>query len=280
MGGIVWLASYPKSGNTWVRAFLHNLIAKPRTAADINQMTELTKFDASLDWFKSIDKRPPDQWSVGDVDRMRPQVQEMIARSKEGPVFCKTHSAQVTIRGYPTINPRVSSGAIYIVRNPLDVAVSFAKFSGISIDTTIASMAANNYVLPTTASAITSPLGSWTQHVESWTGPNRRGEHVMRYEDMIHAPRKTFGALTKYLRMKPARAQLDRAIRNSSFKVLRDQEDRSGFGERPENISKFFRSGTTDQWQDVLTDKQVAMIVDAHAVQMERFGYLPTQQRG
>ena len=101
----------------------------------------------------------------------------------------------------------------------------------------------------------------------------------MRYEDMMHTPSKTFGALAAYLRLKPGRGLLERAIKHSSFKVLRAQEDRNGFGERPGNLSRFFRTGATGQWQETLTEEQVAKIVEVHRVQMERFGYLPQQQR-
>jgi sulfotransferase family protein len=117
--------------------------------------------------------------------------------------------------------------------------------------------------------------GSWSQHVLSWTRKPHRAIYVMRYEDMLHEPKKTFGALARHLLFKPDDAQLADAIDRSSFERLREQEEKDGFRERPEKAERFFREGRTGQWKDVLTPQQVQRIVDAHGEQMQRFGYLP-----
>ena len=277
MGKIVWLASYPKSGNTWLRVFLQNLIQKQGKVADINQLTDLTESEASLSQYRLIDKRSPDQWSAQDIDRMRAQVQETIAGSNDGRVFCKTHSALVAVRGRPTINPAISAGAIYIIRNPLDVAVSFADFAGVPIDTMIEWMAAENFEIPTDDLTVKCPLGSWSQHVGSWTWQGQRGAHVVRYEDMTLSPTKTFAGVAKFLKLNAPRDRLERAIANSSFRELRAQEDQKGFDERSKRQDRFFRKGATGQWKTALTNNQVARIVETHRTQMQRFGYLQRQ---
>lgn len=86
----------------------------------------------------------------------------------------------------------------------------------------------------------------------------------MRYEDMLAEPQKTFGALARHLLFTPSDEQLAEAIDRSSFKRLREQEEKAGFKERPEEAERFFRDGRAGQW-----------IVDAHGEQMQRFGYLP-----
>ncbi len=278
MGDIVWLASFPKSGNTWMRAFLHNLFSNRERSFDVNRMAgELLQSDGALMWFQMLDRRPLAEWSPEDVASMRPRVNELIARAQKGSVFCKTHNALMTICGYPTINLAVTSGAIYIVRNPLDVAVSFADFMGFGVDDAIEHMATDNLETPhdPAMNNVGIILGSWSQHVESWTGnPNPR-LHVVRYEDMLDHPSKTFGATARFLGLKPSRQRLLRAIRNSSFKALRRQEDQRGFKEKPPTQEKFFRRGTAGHWRQELTPEQVERVCSQHRVQMERFDYLP-----
>ena len=83
---------------------------------------EMFQSDGALMWFQMVDKRPVSEWTLEDVAAMRPKVCELIARGQKGSIFCKTHNALMTVHGHPTINLGVTSGAIYVVRNPLDVA--------------------------------------------------------------------------------------------------------------------------------------------------------------
>ena len=276
MGNIVWLASYPKSGNTWMRAFLHNLFRDPKQAMNINDMTgSLSQGESSSGWYRLIDNRPPDEWTVEEIARMRPRVHEMIAQSQPGSVFCKTHCALLTVRGFPTVNMQVSAGAIYIIRNPLDVVLSFADFQGVDLDVAAKMMATENFETPAGGSNVTEALGSWSQHVTSWTGGGGQMVHVVRYEDLKTSPTKTFGGVVKFLQLDAPRGRIERAIKNSSFKVLRAQEEKFGFVERSPMQERFFRSGKSGEWRDVLTDDQISAIVEAHREPMERFGYIP-----
>ena len=84
----------------------------------------------------------------------------------------------------------------------------------------------------------------------------------------------SFGALARFLRMKPSDDALKRAIAKSSFKELRRQEQERGFNERPEVAEKFFREGRAGQWPRALTKQQIEDICSVHAPIMQRFGYL------
>ena len=86
-------------------------------------------------------------------------------------------------------------------------------------------------------------------------------------------PVKTFGALAQHLQQHASPEQLNRAIELSAFKVLKQQEETSGFTEKPKHLEAFFRSGKTGEWKDVLTDKQVLTIRTLHGEEMEKFGY-------
>ena len=261
-----------------MRAFLHNLFRNDARPASLNSLQgRIFQSDGALMWFQMLDKRSLEEWTAEDVARMRPKVNELIARGQQESVFCKTHNALMTAHGHPTINLGVTSGAIYIVRNPLDVASSFADFLGVDLDKAVDLMATDNLESPhdPEANNVQLALGSWTQHVESWTGrPNPR-LHVVRYEDMLEDPSGAFGGAARFLGLKPSPQRLTRAMRNSSFKAMRSQEERHGFSERPKHQERFFRRGTAGQWKEELTREQVERICSTHRVQMERFGYLP-----
>jgi Sulfotransferase domain len=174
-----------------------------------------------------------------------------------------------------TINFSVTSGAIYIVRNPLDVAISYAHHLGKPIDFAIDFMNLKSAETTVTEKQVYEVYGSWSQHVLSWTRKPHPAIYVMRYEDMLAEPRKTFGALARHLLFTPSDEQLADAIDRSSFQRLREQEEKAGFKERPDEAERFFRDGRAGQWKEVLTSAQIARIVEAHKEQMERFGYLP-----
>ena len=97
----------------------------------------------------------------------------------------------------------------------------------------------------------------------------------MRYEDMLANPQKSFAAVVKFLGIEAPRQRIEKAVRLSSFQVLKEQERRQGFRERPRAMEAFFREGKAGQWRKVLSKEQVAAIVAAHREQMERFGYVP-----
>lgn len=277
--GIVWIASYPKSGNTWTRAFLHNLLrivtGDRNGAQNINEMNEYSTWDISAEIYRKYLDKDPREADRAEIAKLRPRVQEQIAEQTDGLSFVKTHNALVMDRGFPTINSAVTSGAIYIVRNPLDIAISYAHHMGRSIDHAIEFMAKPGLETSVTEKSVYEVYGSWSEHVMSWTRKPNRAVHVMRYEDMIADPTATFGKLARHLLMVPTAAQLAEAIDLSSFERLQKQEAEEGFKERPQVSKQFFREGKTGQWKDALTRRQVRRLVKTHREQMARFGYLP-----
>ena len=275
MSKIIWLASYPKSGNTWMRAFLHNLFRDPNEAYDINKITDLSMSDSSIDWYRAQDKRNWTDWSAIDVARMRRGAQLAMCRLKPDDVFVKTHNASVVFLGYPMMHQDLTAGAIYIVRNPLDVCISLSHHYGTDLDTTIDILADPSIGSKTNDKIVYEVHKSWSIHVDSWTSPPRPGLAVLRYEDMLNNPIKTFGGLSQFLGLNPPRKRLERAIERASFKTLRRQEDEQGFKEKSPFARKFFRDGRAGQWRDLLTPAQIDKLTGAHKEQMQRFGYWP-----
>jgi hypothetical protein len=275
--GILWLASYPKSGNTWTRTFLHNLLKileGEDDAQDINEMNEFTTWEISARAYEKHLGKPPKDCDREDIAKIRPKVQEEIAERTDGLALIKTHHALVMDRGIPTINFAVTSGAVYILRNPLDVAISFSHHMSSTVDHAIDEMAMTGLETAVTDKSVYEVYGSWSQHVESWTHKPHRTVYVMRYEDMIANPFRAFGGLARHLLLRPTAEQLGKAIERASFKNLQEQESKGGFREKPEKAEKFFRSGKTGEWRDKLNRRQVRRIVQAHHVQMRRFGYI------
>lgn len=276
MGNILWLASYPKSGNTWMRAFLAHLLPDARRPLDPNKLGgAFSQAESSIGWYRRLDPRPLEQWQPEDFARARPRVHEAIAASRETTTFCKTHCAMMAVHGHPAVNMAVSTGAVYIVRNPLDVALSYADFLARPADEVATMMATENYTFPPTPRNAPEVLGSWSQHVASWTAPQNRRVHTVRYEDLLSAPSKHFRAVVRFLGLDMPRGRIERAIRHASFATLARQEAALGFSERPPHQKRFFRKGTAGQWRKELTPQQVERICAAHRRQMARFGYLP-----
>jgi Sulfotransferase domain len=275
MSKIIWLASYPKSGNTWMRAFLHNLFRDPEEAYDINKITDFSVSDSSIDWYRAQDKRDWSEWTTMDVARMRRGAQLAMCQLKKDDVFCKTHNAHVSFFGYPLMHPDLTAGSIYIVRNPLDVCISLSHHYGTDIDTTINILADPTIGSKTSDKIVYEVHKSWSIHVDSWTNPLRPGLAVLRYEDMLNNPIKTFGGLSQFLGLNPPRKRLERAIERASFKTLRRQEDEKGFKEKSPFAQKFFREGRAGQWRELLTQSQIDRLVEQNKEQMQRFGYWP-----
>jgi hypothetical protein len=276
--GIVWLASYPKSGNTWVRSFLNNLHSVMEFGLDvephdINKMQRLTAWDIGAAQFKEFLGKPIEECTEAEVDAARPKVQQAVADGNSGILLVKTHNALLMTNGHPTINFGVTSGAVYIVRNPLDVVISFSHHRGQTIDETLRAMCMPGYRTTTAGKSVSEIYGSWSENVGSWTRTNNPAMLTLRYEDMHADPEQAFSKLANHLRQNPNKKELQKAIELSSFKTLQKQEEASGFSEKPKNLKQFFRSGKTGEWEDVLTDAQVATIRTIHEDQMKAFGY-------
>jgi hypothetical protein len=276
--GIVWLASYPKSGNTWLRAFIYSLMmimaGQPGDAVDLDAVAYFGESDRTVAYYL----RYLGAEAVNDraaVAAMRPKLQADIALGSPGPVMIKTHNALIRYLGAPLINRAVSAGGVYIIRNPLDVAISFARFRGVSIDDAIEIMATPDWSIDTNADDVYFVAGSWSQHVASWTGTPSEAILVVRYEDMLSEPIPAFGAIASHLRMPATAAAVQRAVDLTQFDKMQQAEADKGFLERPANVERFFREGRAGQWREVLSAAQVDRIVSAHGAQMARFGYLP-----
>lgn len=275
MANLLWLASYPKSGNTWVRAFLHNLLSNSDAPFEINRMSALTVGDSQAHWYARLDPRPPTALTLADLTRLRPHVHRLIAESSPNTVMVKTHNALIAVGGVSMITLELTAGAIYVVRNPLDVALSYAHHLGVSFDDIIELMGRVGFETPASATHLPEHQSDWSTHVKSWTQTPSPALHVVRYEDLQADPARYFGAIAQFLGVPPDQARLEKAIRFSSFDALRGQEEKTGFIERTPVQDRFFRSGKSGEWREKLSAAQIDRLVKRHREQMKRFNYLP-----
>lgn len=277
--GIVWIASYPKSGNTWVRVFLHNLMliqmGAPLNDTDLDQVARNAVSEASLiRLFEEFAGKPVMEATVEEIAAARPKVHEAVRQRTPTVGLLKTHNILGRIFGVPTINPDATAGAIYVVRNPLDVVLSLQDHLGATLPEAILAMESENFASLPEARQVYEMWGSWSQNVETWTSDPRDFIIIVRYEDMLDNPIPTFRAVATHLHQAPTDAQLALAVERSSFKRLNRQEQEVGFREKAARGSAFFRVGRAGQWRDQLDENQIRRIVARHHKQMERFGYL------
>ena len=275
MGKIIWLASYPKSGNTWLRAFLHNLLRDPKLGYDINRMTDFSFSDSTIEIFKPFLSKPWQEWTIRDITDARWKSQRYICSLKLDDQFVKTHNALIEYMDKPLIYPEFTAGIIYIVRNPLDVAISLAHHYAVSQDEAIDILNSPTNGTMADERLVFEVHRSWDLHVASWTEQVIPNKLVIRYEDMLERPRPTFSKVAKFLGVKPTVERLVRAIENSSFDKLKQQESQGGFVEKPRKAESFFRVGKANQWRGTLTKEQIDRVVEANREQMKKFGYWP-----
>jgi hypothetical protein len=275
MGNIVWLASYPKSGNTWIRAFLANLIANRSDPVPLNDLAHYCEDEARPELFSTAAGRPSTELGIDEIAALRPRVHALIASNARGTRFVKTHNGAGSLDGHPLHNPEVTAGAIYVVRNPLDVAVSMTHHFGLSLDEAIERLANEEVATLNDAMFVMQFLGSWSQHVRGWADQAGERVLVLRYEDLVEKPAKHFAKVARLVGIGQDRARIERAVKHAAFGTLSSLERKHGFVEASDKASRFFRSGRMNQWREAMGREQVARVVDAHREMMLRFGYVP-----
>ena len=218
--------------------------------------------------------KPLAQASRYEVALIRPQVHAAIVQRTGSVSLVKTHAALGQLGNLPTHNLAVSSGTIYIVRDPRDLAISLAAHNGSTIDAAITDMATPSYGTQNSDQAAFEVWGSWSEHTLSWTDKPHEAVLVVRYEDMLADPTPTFTAVANHLRQKPTPEQIAEAIELSAFKELQDAEIAAGdFRERSERADRFFREGRAGEWRDKLSPRAGAPHRGRHR-EMMKFGYL------
>jgi aryl sulfotransferase len=278
MSGIVWLASYPKSGNTWMRVLLANYLRDRDEAADINQV-----FIGPI----ASDRRRFDEYAGVDasalgpevVERLRPKVYRCLARDADETLFMKVHDRWTRVdTGEPMFPADVTLGVVYVIRNPLDLAASCAHHWGVPLAQAVGGLCdgtlGSRGTVPGTPDQLRQRYGAWSEHVRSWVDDSGLPLHVVRYEDLSADPGGTFGGVVKFCGLDYDDDRVRKAVAFSSFAELRRQEASAGFRERsPAAPGGFFRRGQAGSWRDELPAHLAERLATAHHPTMRRFGY-------
>lgn len=275
MGNIVWLASYPKSGNTWLRAFLANLVVNRSEPVPLAELPRHAVDEARPDIFTQIAGRPSAELSFDEIAELRPRVHAEIAARAQGTRFVKTHNLAGSIDGHSLHNWNVTAGAIYVVRNPLDVAVSMTHHFGLDLDTAIEHLGDDDVATQNNELFVLQMLGSWSRHVQSWADMAGDRLIVLRYEDLVRNPLEEFSKVARFVGIGQDHARIERAVRHADFRTLSSLEREHGFVEASGTGTRFFRKGLADEWRQAMSREQAQCVVAAHREQMIRFGYVP-----
>ena len=275
---IVWLASYPKSGNTWLRIFLSNLFSDSPIPVNINDLTDtpISSNWAIIDSYLGMNSS---ELTAEEIDKLRPEVFRRFSDEKEGIEYLMTHEAwTLNSRGKPIFPREITKGVVYIIRNPLDIAISYSYHNGESIDDTIALLNNDLSKISETNERLSIQtqqiLTSWSNHVCSWTDTSMLPVHVIRFEDMLDHPLQTFKGALDFIDFEYKESEIMRVINNSSFDTLKAMETEHGFKERSMHSEAFFRKGKSNNWESELSLTQINEIVNHHNRIMKRFGYL------
>ena len=279
MNRIVWLASYPKSGNTWFRIFLTNFLRDEDQPADINMLgggpiaSAREPFDEAVGYDSG-------ELTYDEIDRLRPEVYLHQSCAQKETLYVKVHDAYTFLPdGRPLFPSEATQCVLYFIRNPLDVAVSYAHHGGHKrYARAIHDMAYANMTLSahhaTEDNQLRQKLLTWGGHATSWVDAPGLRVHCMRYEDMKQRPQEVFGAAVRFLGLPDEPVRLKKAVEFSRFEEVKRQENENGFSEKLLSAKTFFRKGQVGSWREALTAEQAAKIVADHGEVMRRFGYL------
>lgn len=275
-GGAIWLASYPKSGNTWARLALMSLQAGGGSIdpAAINRFGNHNLERALMDRFLNIESA---HLTDEEAEALRPEYNTAFFDRPE-PRPCKTHEAWLrTGDGRPLFDASFTHSAIYLLRDPRDVAVSWSRFTGRSVDDAIAMMAEPDYILSKSprsgGTQFRQRLSSWSVNVTSWVDESGLDPLVIRYEDMLADPEAALRRMAGHIGWDVSDEAIAGAAAATRFDKLADHERRHGFAERAAKTERFFHTGKSGGWRDVLSAGQATQIARGHGAVMERFGY-------
>jgi len=256
-----WLASYPKSGNTWFRIFLSNLLYPEHAPVDPNHLPISNLIASARGPFEEILGFHSSLLTREESARLRPALDQIIARDWQDEICVrKAHDAYTLLpNGQPLLGEPPHFSALYILRDPWDVAVSAANHWGISIAETVDRMCCpgqNETKDLNATEQLPQQLLSWSEHVLSWAN-SPLDLCLIRYEDMYTDALPTFRKAVDFLQLPYDENSIEKAFRASEFKNLQKLETEAGFIESPRAGVKFFRKGIIGEGLELLATEQI-----------------------
>tara|TARA_Y100000741_G_C18239701_1_gene553113 strand:- start:180 stop:1028 length:849 start_codon:yes stop_codon:yes gene_type:complete len=267
---ILWLASYPKSGNTWLRCLLSSYYYTRNGDFDFSLLDNISQFPTEkiFSKYKSNIKKPFDTAKYWLTEQERINTNNKL-------IFLKTHCALATINNFKFTNSKNSIGAIYIIRDPRNLISSLKNHFQLSFEESyeflINKRNSLSKIHENKNSLYYQPLGSWDFHVNSWIKTKDFPVLKIKYEDLINSTYETFKNIIQFInKISNLNKGFDRiksinCIKNTNFEKLKKLEEDKGFGEARLNKKtgekiKFFYLGSKNKYKDILDDNLIKKI--------------------
>ena len=273
---IVWITSYPKSGNTWVRAFLSAYLYTSDGKFNFNLLDKIKEFPEHNIINKFMNGN--NFHNLKEVSKHWIRVQEFINLNNKL-TFFKTHSSLCNINGNMFTDSNNTLVFIHIVRDPRNVILSTSNHFGITQEDSFKIITNKNYIIYPEINNQTIPatlISSWNNHYSSWKGVKSVSKIIIKYEDLIKNAKEAFGKiinfLNKHTKIKYNKEKLINSIDTTQFDNLKKHEDKYGFNMGQKN--KFFHLGKQNDWKKLLDPKINSKIKKQFKSEMSELGYI------
>ena len=279
---IFWIASYPKSGNTWMRAILSALFYTKDGKFNFTLFKLIGMFETfeKFEYIKKINIEDYEKLSdLKILSKYWLQTQKNINIIKGQSIFLKTHHACISYMNNPFTTPEISDGVIYIVRDPRDVVISYSKHAGISLEEQIHLIKKQSFYPYTSPSKkLLGILSPWDEHIQSWEYLNVP-KLFIKYEDMLENLSDVLFKIVNFfeknynISFQNIENKIQNIINSTSFNNMANKEKTRNFNETLNN-SNFFRIGKKNQWKKILSTYQINLIESSFKSKMKKFEYI------
>lgn len=273
---ICWIASYPKSGNTWVRLLLDAYYLQ-----DVNLQEILCSVgDDGIARYQVGDGSPVQDWPVDIQQLTRPMAMLRTVRAYQAtdvsfPLFVKTHNANMITNGIELLPAALTKATIYVVRDPRDVLPSFANHMGVSMEDAVQMMCRKHQLLAAAEHRVADYLGTWADHVSSFVDTCPHNVLLVRYEDLREDTANEFARILRHCGETPDMARVQRAVELTELSKLRKKEAETGFREASHKAKDpFFNKGEVGGWKKKVAPQHAAQLARAFRKVMTKLGYL------
>lgn len=273
---IMWIASYPKSGNTWVRALLSNFLLENDSKKNIFEKMMIIPSFPKKKFFKNIVDENILRKNYMELFKYFIKAQEKINADKKLHIL-KTHNFYGSVNGNKFTDKDNTIGSIYIVRDPRSVAVSYAHHSNISYEKSVELML-NQTRLGLNDLYYPEARMSWNVHLNSWI-TNSQSNLIVRYEDLLEKTPSVLKDILNFInlflkrKIEYNKKKILECINECSFKNLSSLEKNIGFAEKEKN-NFFFRSAKLDEWKSSLGKDLIKKIEKNFYKEMKKLKYL------